>query len=438
MEQTTRHRLDPWQVDLCAELTRAVGGQGARLLIHAPPQHGKSIIVSQRLPAWILANDPKHRVKLACYNITHATRFGRIVRDLMAEQYPGDDPRAIPPNASAEEWSTAARRDLHDGQPSFKALGLVTGFVGQGADTLLIDDPYASPQDAYSPVMRESVWTFWNDSARVRITEATNVIVMFHRYHEEDLAGRLMAEDPTKWRLLRYAAREDGDETMPCAPSGRALREKLSPRFSEAWYDDQETRGYTWLGQFQGRPTAKDGLFFKVSQIAFVDAAPAGLRRCRAWDLAATEGAGDYTAGALVEGPDAEGYWYLSHLEYGRWSADRVRATIRQTAELDGKATLIHLPQDPGQAGKDQARQLSTLLAGYAVRSEPVSGPKETRAAGFAAQVNAGNVRMVRGPWNRFALDSMAAFPLGAVDDPVDAMSDGFTELATRRVIRSY
>src|SRR5678815_1420856 len=118
VETTTRHRLDLWQRHLCGVLSGLAKSKGRRLLIAAPPQAGKSIIVSQRFPAWLVAQKPTHRIKLACYNITHAARFGRIVRDLMqsgeyAAMFPNPGLR-LPTVASTEEWSTSARRSLRD------------------------------------------------------------------------------------------------------------------------------------------------------------------------------------------------------------------------------------------------------------------------------------------------------------------------------------
>ena len=82
-ESTLPVTLDPWQIALCERLEALRYQTGQRILIHAPPQAGKSVIVSQRFPAWLLGVKPSERVKLACYNITHATRFGGIVRGLM-------------------------------------------------------------------------------------------------------------------------------------------------------------------------------------------------------------------------------------------------------------------------------------------------------------------------------------------------------------------
>lgn len=445
VEKTTNHTLDDWQRDLCARLETLADLRGQRWLIHAPPQAGKSIIVSQRFPAWLLTRKPHHRIKLACYNVTHATRFGRIVRDLMqsadfAEMFPNPGLR-LPKIASAEEWSTRARLSTRDSQPSFKALGLATGFVGQGADTLILDDPYADPQEAYSPVINAKVHSFWTDTAKPRLNDDTNVVVMFHRYTENDLAGFLMASEPERWKLIRYAAIADGDYIVPDTgesspdPLGRPEGTPFSPRFSEQWFKERQENGYVWLSQFQGRPTGKDGTFFKVAQLEIVDALPAGLRSCRAWDLAASV-QGDYSAGVQVAGPDANGLWYIVDVVRGRWLPDERDAQLRQIAQLDGRNVKIRLAQDPGQAGVDQAQRLTRMLAGFSVTAERVTGAKETRAEGIASQINAGNVRLLKGKWNREFIEELRQFPLGAHDDQVDAMSDGFTALATNNTIQ--
>jgi predicted phage terminase large subunit-like protein len=443
VEKTTRHTLDDWQHDLCRRLETLATTTGRRILIAAPPQFGKSIIVSQRFPAWLLGQKPMHRIKLACYNITHATKFGRVVRDLMwSEEFKGLFPSTgltVPRLSSAEEWSTAARHELRDSQPSFKALGLQTGFVGQGADTLIVDDPYASPQEAYSQIINEKVHSFWSDTAKPRLNDDTNVVVMFHRYTENDLAGWLMEQEPDEWELIRYSAVADGDYTHPATertypdPLARAEGQHLSPRRSQQWYAEQEKNSFVWLSQFQGRPTAKEGSFFKVTNLTTEPAAPIGLRVCRGWDLAATENAGDFTAGVKL-GKAPDGSWWVLDVARGQWGADTVEKQLREVAKADGNTVKIALPQDPGQAGKKQAQQLTRMLAGFPVAAEAISGDKETRAFNcafnFAAQVNAGNVRLVTGLWNKAFIEELRAFPMGTHDDQVDAVSDAFNKLA--------
>jgi predicted phage terminase large subunit-like protein len=439
--RTSAISLDAWQRHLCGQLERLRTETGLRIAIHAPPQLGKSVIVSQRLPSWLMGVQPAGRVKLACYNITQATRHGKVAKEILlsgeyAAMFPQAD-RRIPERVSAEEFSNQARLALMDAQPSFKALGLVTGFVGQGADTLIIDDPYASPQDAMSEVVRASTWMFWDDSARVRLNEKTNVVVMFHRYHEADLAGKLFSEEGLKeeggqWEVLRYAAQADDEPHL--MPPGRQLGEYLSPRYSEAWYKGQESKGLIWLSQFQGRPTSKEGLFFQPDKIGVVDQLPTGISWCRAWDLAATEGAGDWTVGALL-GMDKEGRVYIADLIRGQWGPDRVDNAVMKAPDSDPKATMNHLAQDPGSAGKRTAHGLAKDLKEKGCRAmyEQITGAKESRAWDFAKAVNSGLVNMVRAPWNTVLREELRGFPLGTHDDQVDATSDAYNFLEAMR-----
>ena len=437
---TTGHALDAWQRHLCERLERLAHERDQRIVIHAPPQFGKTIILSQRFPAWLLAQIPTLTIKLACYNITRAETHSRVARDIMQspqylELFPSPALR-LPAITSGGQWSTAARLAKHDGQQSYKALGLATGFVGEGADLLLIDDPYASPEDARSELVNDKTCAFWPETAKPRLKPGGNVVMMFHRYTEDDAAGRTLAEGG--WEYIRYAAIADGDYTLPTTgeswpdPLGRDEGEYLSTRFPPEWYEDRQADGYTWLSQFQGRPSAKEGDFFKIGKLETVEAAPASLRKCRAWDLAATKGGGAYTCGALL-GVDKAGNWFVLDVTRDQWAAEEVRAQIKATAIADGKEVEIHLPQDPGQSGKDQAEQLVKMLAGFQVKAEPVSGSKEARAFSFAAQLNAGNVKMLRGDWNKAFKEELRQFPRGKFKDQVDSASDAFNELALPR-----
>jgi len=107
-----------------------------------------------------------------------------------------------------------------------------------------------------------------------------------------------------------------------------------------------------------------------------------------------------------------------------------VERALKNTTGQDGEKVIVRIPQDPGQAGKAQAQRFVRMLAGYRVKARPVTGDKVTRAGGFSSQSEAGNVRMVRGPWNEVVLGGLEAFPTpGAHDDDVDAFSDAFDEL---------
>lgn len=410
--------------------------QGQRLLIHGPPQYGKSIIISQRFPAYGLGIDPLHRFRVACYNISHAERFSKVNLDLMQElsyleMFPNPGAR-VPKLCPADEWSTAARKARRDAQPSFKALGLGTGFTGMGVDTLIVDDPYKNAQDARSEAINTTLWDWWTQVVLSRLNPATNVVVMFHRWWEGDFAGKLIEQGG--WELMRFPAIADTGENDP---TGRQPGELLSPRYPiEHLLKVKREQGTAFEALYQGRPYPAEGGMFKQGKIAFVDVAPVRARRVRRWDMAATEGAGDYTVGLLMA--YADGMFYVEDVVRGQWETAERDRIIRETAERDkfryghGQVKTIG-PQDPGSAGKDTARAFVKNLAGYSVETERETGDKVTRADPFSAQWNAGNVAVVRGPWNEVYLNEMYAFPNGRNDDQVDGSSGACNTLAATR-----
>jgi predicted phage terminase large subunit-like protein len=137
----------------------------------------------------------------------------------------------------------------------------------------------------------------------------------------------------------------------------------------------------------------------------------------------------DPTAGVKV-GKAPDGTFWVGHVVLTREEGNEVRKLVKATAEMDGKTVQVDLPQDPGQAGKVQARDYVAYLAGFVVRTSPETGDKATRAEPFSVQCEAGNVYIVEGSWNEPYLDELCAFPGGSEhDDQVDATSRAFGRL---------
>jgi predicted phage terminase large subunit-like protein len=126
----------------------------------------------------------------------------------------------------------------------------------------------------------------------------------------------------------------------------------------------------------------------------------------------------------------ADGVFYVDDVLRGRWSASEVEKTLKNTASQDGLNVTIRMPQDPGAAGKADAETKVKLLAGYAAVVKPITGDKATRARPASAQAEAGNVKLLRGPWNEAFLDEVCGFPNVMFDDQVDAFADALNELA--------
>lgn len=191
-------------------------------------------------------------------------------------------------------------------------------------------------------------------------------------------------------------------------------------------------------GNWKIKPAA--GLYFPRSGIRIVNTIPDKLvTTVRAWDLAATEITTsnkdpDRTCGTLW-GRMRNGQYIILDGKRVAKNAASVRDLIVSTAKQDKTiygTSKIFIPQDPGQAGKDQSRSYSKILTGYSFMSNPVTGNKITRAEPMAAQWQNGNIYMLEGEWNKPYLDEMDGFPDLLHDDYVDSSSDGF------RIVSNY
>jgi len=185
-----------------------------------------------------------------------------------------------------------------------------------------------------------------------------------------------------------------------------------------------------------------DGYFFDASRLLEVDDVPRLNKRCRAWDLAGTEGGGDYTRGTLG-GTSANQNLYIEDLVGGQLGSDRARALMVATAKADQEkygSVIIRITQDPGQAGADQAQQLERLLKPYGtVVVKTATGSKAVRARGFADHLNSGNVFMRRAEWNHTMREEVRKFREDEqhdFDDIVDTLSDIYNTLITPQGVR--
>lgn len=193
-------------------------------------------------------------------------------------------------------------------------------------------------------------------------------------------------------------------------------------------------------GNWKIKPAA--GLFFRRSQVTMVDTIPNDvIRWCRAWDLAATtqdeNGNAAFSSGVLI-GKRKCGRYIVADVINIREKAAEIRKAVRNTAIADKaayKRVRIRLPQDPGQAGKDQAETYIKYLAGFDVSAQSVTGSKIVRAEPMAAQWQAGNFDVLIAPWNDSYFSQLESFPESQFKDMVDAGSDSFAELEKMNVV---
>ncbi len=398
-------------------LNQVTAGIIDRLIIELPVRHGKSELITVRYPVYRLERDPALRVIVGAYNQQFASKFGRKSRRLAERRLhlAGD-------RTAVDDWET-------DEGGGYRSIGVSAGITGQGGNLIVIDDPVKNRQEAESETYRERVWEWYKDDLWTRREPGCAIIVVMSRWHEDDLIGRLLVEQGQggeQWVRCRLPALAEEDD-----PLGREPGEALCPeRFDEAALHTAQTvlGSYSFAGLYQQRPGPREGGFFKLAWFDYVDRVPPGARWARGWDRAATQGDGDWTAGVLMARLGTT--YYVTDVVRGQWAPGTRDSIIRKTAEGDGIQVRIRGEQEPGAAGKDAALAFVALLSGFAVHIAPRSGDKEDRADPLASQAEAGNVKIVRGPWNKAFLDELTAFPTGAHDDQVDAAAYAFQELS--------
>jgi predicted phage terminase large subunit-like protein len=436
------HVLEPratythgWHIDaICQHLESVTDGRINRLLINVPPGSSKSLLVSVMWQAWEWGPRglASMRYLTTSFNDGPVKRDTRKCRDLMLSDWYRSLWPEVELNRTGETSFSNTATGTREGVP----FGSLTS---QRGDRLVIDDPH-STETAESAADRLATTRKFREGAQNRLNdqEKSAIVVIMQRLHEEDVSG-VIAEVGMEYVHLMLPMEFEPERVCTTAigftDPRKAEGELLDPvRFPRDAVEKlkRDMGSYAYAGQYQQRPAPRSGGMFQRGDFEIVDAVPAGGKRCRAWDFAASkEKPGkqpDWTVGLkmLYIG----GTFYIEHVERGRWSPGEVEKTLKNTATQDGIAVTIRMPQDPGAAGKADAETKIKLLVGYRSKVSPVSGEKATRAQPAAAQAEAGNVKLVRGSWNAAFLDEVCTFPSGQFDDQVDAFADALNELA--------
>lgn len=409
------HYVIPPHVEwICKEVVqKVVNGEWQRVLLSVPPQHAKSDTITRRLPVYWGERFPGENVLLTGYS----QRFAEQQLSLAAR------------NLAIERGVIGAATALDSWK--FKGGGSVTvrgvGNPPTGVPRLkliIIDDPIKSREEANSEILRENIWEWYTGSIVQRYWPDTRVIIIATRWHENDLIGRLIEDQPDEWKVINLPGIAEADDVL-----GRIQGEALWPAMKPIEFlktQKREMGSFEFEALFQGNPTPREGSFFKVKNLEIVDIVPPLAKVARAWDVAHTEGSGDYTAGVKM-GRCVDGRYIVLDVRRGQWDTDKRDTAIKETAAVDGKEVRIRGPQDPG--AKAWAKSFIRMLAGYPVHTEIVRKDKETRADPFSSQVNAGNVLILKGAWNKEYVEELRQFPAGKHDDMVDASSDAFEDV---------
>jgi len=446
---------------LASYLERFARGEIKRLILAAPPRTGKSELVSLRMPAYILGREPSAKIIAASHTDLFARSWSRKIQRLITTPnfralFPETRIQSLVAGSErwGQEWKQTERQfDLVGHGDNYLCLGRGGAAAGVGADYILVDDPYRSRKDASSARVQDDTWEWYNDDLRTRLDGDGGICIMATRWHERDLTGLLLAEEAEdetgeKWEVLILPAiadgdlhpldpRKDGETLWPWRWGGRRddiSQAELEQRARKVLEERRARNPYGFDSLYQQTPKPKKGEFFMPERIEIVDKPPAARQKTvRYWDKAGTEGGGKYTAGLKMSLLKDKSY-LIENLTRGQWSAFRREENLKAIAQTDGKAITIIIEQEPGSGGKESFEASAKNLAGWSVRKDPPTGDKAVRAEPFSAQVEARNVKMLRGDWNEAYVNELRAFraspPHGAFTDQVDASSGAFNHLA--------
>lgn len=423
----------------------AVTGTHPRQIWELPPQHGKSTVASQWGPVWALDWWPHLRIILSSYAAELAERNGRIVRNTLTEHANLLRARLADDSQAAHRWNTPEGGGLL----ATGVGGVATGF---SADLEVIDDPFKNWQEAHSATVREAVWNWWLTVMRPRLGPTGAVIVVQTRWHEDDLAGRLKAQDASgdgdDWYVIRLPAlAEPGD--LLGRPDGAAL--------CPARYDEQHldrTRrvlgSYLFNGLYQQNPAPPEGDLLKRHwwcwwapegdpAVGRTVPTPAGPSRnpirvlpdldrvAVSWDMTWNKPSttADWVCGQVWGAAGADRF--LLDQIHGRFTFTETLTQVRVLAERWPHAA-VHLVEATAN-GPDVIRELRHTVPGL----KPVTpkGSKTVRVVAVSGHAEAGNVYLpLRSSFASGFVEEAAGFPTGSHDDRVDAFSQALNHFA--------
>jgi predicted phage terminase large subunit-like protein len=411
-----------------ARITEAVAAGSGRLIVNMPPGHGKSELLSHWAPTWFLDNLPHLRVIAASHSAELAASFGRMVRNEF-EQNELLTTRLREDSTAADRWNTPQGGGM-------KTVGVGGGITGFRGDLLLIDDPHPSWEAVNSETHRKRVAEWFNGTLRDRAEPDATIVLLMHRWHEEDLVGQLLAQNAGEWTLIKFPAVAEADDLM-----NRQEGQPLCPqRFPVAALTaiKRAVGSLVWFGKYQQRPAPPEGGYFKRHWFEVVEPerAPKPEQLVRVWDLAATEkdengnADPDWLAGCKM-GKDASGDYWIFNILRDRLTPAAVELTIQQTAQVDGRGVAIRIEREGAASGKLIAHHYTRMMNGWDCRFVGVPrGSKFARSGAFNAACERKQVKMVAGPWVADFLDEAASFPNGGHDDQVDAAVGAYEALS--------
>lgn len=422
-----------------------ITGDRPVLGICAPPQHGKSRN-SEDVLGWFIGKHPGRKYLYASFSKELGERTNASIQRAMdSDPFRLAFSARLPPLGRSE--GGLVRNSTHlsfDNRPGgeFRNTTVEGQVNGLGFDLMVLDDLIKGRAEARSKRVRDAAWEWLTDDVLTRRSKHCAILFTMTRWHVDDPMGRMQERFPGM-RLLRYPALATEDDPDGSVKAGyRKVGEPLFPEHKPMEFiQDQKSvmTGPAFEALYQQNPSIEGGEVFPVERFVVVPSPTPkkDVRRyVRYWDKAGTHKGGAYTVGVLMALLRDDAF-EVQDVIRGQWSALEREQRILQTAksdDSDGRRVQIWLEQEPGSGGKESVERSISMLRGHAANADKVTGSKEIRAEPYAAQVQAGNVRLVAGTWNRSFIDEHELFPNGPYKDQVDAAGGAFAKLVEKPV----
>lgn len=427
----SRYQVEHFHTLIAEALEAVERGEIPRLIITAPPRHGKSQLASRAFASWYMGRHPYNSIILTSYNEALATDVGNDVRTMMASSMF----KQVFPACTLRKGSKSVDRQ----QTAEGGLIVFTGaggtIAGRGGDLILIDDPIKGSEDADSPTFREKQWNWFTQDVMSRLmTDAGAVIIIMTRWHEDDIVGRITdprnpcynAEEAAQWKILHLTALAEANDNL-----GRQKDEALwEARHSAKRLKSMRrlnSRGFN--ANYQGRPSPVDGVFFKRQWLKpyKLHELPEHLRMYAASDHAVGQKQENDKTCLMVVGVDERDHiWILPDIF---WERAGTEITVEKVIDM----MALHRPQtwwgEDDQIMKSIGPFLRKRMQERKVYCsvEPVkhgNKDKRTRAQAIKGRMSMGMVHFPTfAPWWADAEDEILKFDRGRHDDFVDCLA---------------
>jgi predicted phage terminase large subunit-like protein len=408
------------------KLLDVASGRCKRLIISLPPRHGKSELISKYFPAWLIGTFPQSRVILASYEANFASSWGAKVRDVLTDcqQYFNIWPSGGY-NAAAQYWRTKQGGEM-------MTAGAGGPLTGKGFSVGIIDDLIKNNEEAMSATIREKHWDWFLSTFLTRAEPNAAIIVIMTRWHDADLAGMLMKEQPGQWENIVFPALAEGDDVLG-RKEGEPLWQERFPE-SELRKLKENLGSYWWASMYQQRPVPEGGGILKREWWKYYKSTPAKIRQSYwSWDTANKTGEeNDYSVGQLW-GVCDDGY-YLLKVVRARLEYPDLKRTIVQNFNAHPSNAVLIEDKSSGQSVIQDLKR-DTRLPILVI--EPIKD-KVTRAHLASPVVESGRCHLPEdAPWVADFVDECSHFPKSTHDDQVDSATQFINYVNARPVFHA-